>query len=170
MPATYEPIATTSLVSNGTFLFSSIPQTYTDLVVSGNVRGVNGGTVEYLLMKFNGSSTGHSFTQFVGDGASAVSNRNTPGSISPGFFYCGLMAGGTANASLQSTVQMHINNYSNTTSNKTALIQMAGDANGSGSMVNIVGSFASTAAITSIQIQGSNGTVGSLTLYGIKAA
>lgn len=170
MPATYEPIATISLASNSTFLFSSIPQTYTDLVISGNVRGVNGGAVEYLLMKFNGSSTGHSFTQFVGDGATAVSNRNTPGGIAPSFFYCGLMAGGTANASIQSTIQIHINSYSNTASNKTAIIQMAADANGSGQVGNVVGSFTSTAAITSIQLQGSNGTVGSLTLYGIKAA
>jgi hypothetical protein len=170
MPATYEPIASITLSSNGTFLFSSIPQTYTDLIVSGNVRGVNGGTVEYLLMKFNGSATGHTFTQFVGDGASASSNRNTPGGISPSFFYCGLMAGGTANASNQSTVQFQINSYSNTGANKTAIMQIAADANGSGTVGNVVGSFLSTAAITSIQIQGSNGTVGNLTLYGIRAA
>ena len=65
MPKTYEPIATTSLPSGGASItFSSIPQTYTDLVLttSGLAQTGGGGSI---ALKFNNdtlaSSTNYSY-------------------------------------------------------------------------------------------------------------
>jgi hypothetical protein len=57
--ATYQKIASTVLGSSqNTIVFSSIPQTYTDLVIKGNARYVSnsGGVVSNLDMYFNNAS------------------------------------------------------------------------------------------------------------------
>lgn len=169
MPATYEMIATRAF-SAGAINFTSIPQTYTDLVISLQMRGVNAGSVEYLLAQFNGSTTGHSWTYLLGNGSAASAARNSPGGIAPAFFYVGLMPGGTATSGLYSTVTMNIPNYANTSTYKNALWRFGANNGGSSSTNLSTGLFSSTAAITSILLAGSNGSDGSATLYGIKAA
>jgi len=53
MPATYEPIASTKVTGSSTTQidFTSIPATYTDLVISLNI--VNGTSLNALYMRFN---------------------------------------------------------------------------------------------------------------------
>lgn len=163
------PIATRDFAT-GAIDFINIPQTYQDLFVVFQTRGTNAGTDEYLLCQFNGSSTGHSWTTLVGDGSTASSSRNSPGGIGPAYFYCGLMPGGNATAGLYATTTMHLLNYANTSTNKTALWRFGADRNGSGQTSVNVALFASTAGINRIFILGSNGTSGAATLYGIRAA
>jgi len=158
MPATYEPIATTTTTgSAATVTFSSIPSTYTDLVVVMNfsLSGNN-----EVLWQFN-SDTGanYSRTYAEGNGSTASSARGSGSN----YIY-----------SLGRTTQMiqlvNINNYSNTTTYKNTLHRFS-------SAVEIVGMqvglWRSTAAISTIGISLSAGTFtnGSvISLYGVKAA
>jgi len=77
MPATYEPIATTTLGSAAaTITFSTIAATYTDLrltlVFTTSVGGAN------VFFRFNGDTgTNYSYTSLEGSGSAASSSRNT---------------------------------------------------------------------------------------------
>ena len=76
MAITYEPIATTTLgTSASSVTFSTIPGTYTDLVlvVAGTSAATNGNE-----MQFNGDTgNNYSFTLLYGTGSAAVSSRNS---------------------------------------------------------------------------------------------
>jgi hypothetical protein len=160
MPATYEPIATTTIsgTSTNSYTFSSIPSTYTDLVLV-----VNGSTVSAsgVLSRLNGDTgTNYSATFLYGDGTSAASIRNANETfLSTGYFDAG-----------NSNMIVHYMNYKNTTTNKTVLSRNNGPASGTSARVSL---WRNTAAITSITVYGltanfGNGTT--LTLYGIAAA
>lgn len=158
--ATYEAIATTTLGSAQTSItFSSIPATYTDLVlvVGGAINSGYG-----LNLQYN-SDTGanYSNTYFYGDGSSALSGRGTSENVG----YVGYLSTGQGN-----TIA-HIMNYANTTTYKTAL----GRGNQAGVLtVARVMLWRSTAAINSIKLSFdgivtfNSGTTA--TLYGIAAA
>jgi hypothetical protein len=164
MPAgsTYTPIATTTLGSGvSSYTFSSIPQTYTDLVLV-----INGTASSFLsrLMQFNSdtspSGTNYSDTGLNGSGSSASSYR---GVSAPSNGIGGVSAS-------NSTTIVQIQNYSNTTTYKTSLWR----ANTSTDYVQAgVCLWRSTAAISSIVLtisSGNFGTGSTFTLYGIAAA
>ena len=153
MAFTYTPIATTTLGSAAaSYTFSSIPSTYTDLILvvtAGNSAGANySGTIQ-----FNGDTgTNYSYTEVYTSGSSALSYRATNSTLT------------AAPAIIQ------VQNYSNTTTYKTALARA-----GTGTSVEmVVGLWRSTSAINSIKVLSEGATnfiVGStLTLYGISAA
>lgn len=160
MPKTYEPIATQTLGSaTGTVTFSSIPQTYTDLVLV-----VNGKTTAdaNILIQFNSdTSNNYSGTYLYGNGSTATSARQSNiGSIP---------IGGISSASQeQGTNIIHIMNYSNATTYKTTLAR----ANNSTFVQLRTGLWRSTAAISTVSVT-SDGTTfminTTFTLYGIKA-
>jgi hypothetical protein len=154
---TYTPIATTS-ISSGSYTFSSIPSTYTDLVLI--VNGTSTGTNINYGIRFNGdSASNYSSTRFYGDGTSAGSDRlvNYNNSITSNF------------ASTQSSAIYNIMGYSNTTTYKTMIVR-AGSA--SAYVWANTGMWRSTAAINSIEFLTTAGATftGTLTLYGIAAA
>ena len=157
MTATYEKIETQTLASAAASVtFSSIPQTYTDLVIvfSGSATSSN-----TLFYRFNGDSSGiYSDTYIYADG-SAGSGRHTSQT---------LIYGAGVNTS-QCTQIINVMNYTNTTNHKTTLLR--GNANGFGATVAFAGLWRSTSAISSIQIYaGSTFASGStFTIYGIKA-
>jgi hypothetical protein len=166
MPVTYTPIATTTLSSaTANYTFSSVPSTYTDLIlVVGNLTA--SATSQGLNMQFN-SDTGsnYSVTHLSGNGSSAASGRQSNASnIQIGYAVVG------ASTTEPSTIIINIQNYSNTTTNKTAISRtsLAGsevDAN--------VGLWRNTAAINAIKIftgSANMQTGTTLTLYGIQAA
>jgi len=160
MPATYEPIATTNGTgSSGVITFSSIPSTYTDLVVVSSMIGDANAAVR---MRFNGDTTNsnYSYILLYGSGSAAGSTTETATQI-----YLGHANTSTPNASIVS-----LNNYSNTTTYKSVLSR--------GNQVNqfvseVTGLWRNTAAINSVTIAMDSGnfTTGAMfTLYGIKAA
>lgn len=162
MPATYEPIATTTLGSAAsTVTLSSIPSTYTDLVLV--FGGKNGSGVNYEINTQLNSDTGsnYSYTNLRGNGTSAVSFRESS-ITSFRLFY-------TENTMGNAIVSF--NNYSNTTTYKTYLSRSNSP---SYSTDAVVGLWRSTSAISSISmtVAGSGQfQIGStFTLYGIKAA
>ena len=161
MPATYVPIATQVLGSDASSVtFSSIPATYTDLVLVFSARAVSGGPFS-VTARINGDTANYSDTYLTGDGTTATSARTTgesslnPFNISSGAF---------------GTYSFFLMNYSNTTTFKT-LLGRAGSANYRTSA--FVELWRSTAAITTflVSVAGGNFITGStFTLYGIKAA
>ena len=169
MPKTYEPIATQTLTGTvATVTFSSIPQTYTDLILVVQGRSSTGGASDVLNMTFN-SNTGtvYSYVRVMGDGSSASSGRES--SVTSWRINYNLPGGGaTANVFGLDTIQFL--NYSNTNIFKSAIWRSSPAQILSASSVNL---FRSTSAITSIDLFLSiaNFVSGStFTLYGVKAA
>jgi hypothetical protein len=175
MPTTYEPIATTTLGSaQASVTFSSISASYTDLVlVTQAATAHSSATLVYV--EFN-SDTGanYSTTSLYGTGSSAASNRQS----SNNFAWIGFNVGLDTSVG-SSNIITQIQNYSNTTTNKTLLSR----SNRGNSTLDFFGTEAlvslwrSTAAINSITIKNiRSGTTynfasgSTFTLYGIKAA
>ena len=154
--------------TSGSANFGNIPQTYQDLYMVGQLRGISANTIEYFFTTLNAASSGYSYTSLTGDGASATSARNNVGT---GAFYIGTGPSANSTASVFAAYEIWVLNYANTTTNKTILYRFAGDQNGSGQTALGVGLYSSTAAITAINTFGANGTAtGSThTLYGIRA-
>jgi len=161
MPATYEPISTQTLGSaTATVTFSSIPQTYTDIVVvvAGSLSAN-----QYVAIRFNSdTASNYSFTRVAGDGSTAVSARGTSETF-------GRLAIG--NPTNQFNVIGQIQNYSNSTTYKTWLSRSNIPADYVGALAGL---WRSTSAITAIQILTTTAdtfaTGSTFTLYGIKAA
>jgi hypothetical protein len=160
MPAgnTYEAIATQTLGSTTTSVtFSSISGSYTDLILvfSGAV-----GTLDNNNVTFNGDTgSNYSVTRLLGSGSAASSSRGSNLSA----IQCGEIATSESNDIIQ------IQNYSNSTTNKTLIHR----SNNTSQFVKAsVGMWRNTAAITSITItNGGTYQIGStFSLYGIASA
>lgn len=159
--STFSPIATTTLGSAvASYTFSSIPSTYTDLVIvyEGSQTG-NGDT----RIQYNGdTAANYSETVVKGNGSTATSARSTGANWSY-IAYTDQSIGRT-------NIIVQIQNYANTTTYKSCLSRF----NTAGSTVGaIVGMWRSTAAITSVTISTSAfafSTGSTFTLYGISAA
>ena len=174
MPAgrTYTPIGTTTLsTASTTVTFSSIPQTYTDLVLVGNfATNVAGAQTIYY---YNGVTTGtpYSTTEIYGTGSNPVTSYRFT-SQNQIWFTSGVGSGATLG---QTNATIHIMNYANTTTNKTSLHRQNSLSGTYPGTVAGVGLWRSTSAITSVTIKGDTGSTtfspgSTFTLYGIAAA
>ena len=166
MPATYEPIATTTLGSAASSItFSSISSAYTDLrlVLVGTTA-----TSGAIYLQFN-SDTGsnYSSTSLEGRGTTANSQRlsNRTKIELEGYWF--------ANTSTTPFLQtVDVFSYAGST-NKTVLTTASNDQNGSGEVLRTVGLWRSTSAITRIDIVAGTpnlATGTTATLYGILKA
>jgi hypothetical protein len=163
MPATYEIISTQTLGSAAASVtLSSIPQTYTDLVLVAQMQ--NTGSAQRIELQFNADTgSNYSVTRIYGNGTTASTDRfSSVSHIDVAFVstsgFC------IANHSIM--------NYSNTTTYKSLVGRWDSEGN-SGYATALVGLWRSTAAITSMVLtpNGVNFATGSkFTLYGIKAA
>ena len=159
MTATYEKIATTTLGSaTATVTFSSISGAYTDLVLI--ISGSSTSSENSLGMRFN-SDTGsnYSATAIYADGISAASLRQTNTTE----MYVGRIGSSGNSANI-----FQIQNYSNTTTYKTALSRGSSTAY----TMTTVGLWRNTAAVNTILvrfIQGASdfASGSTFTLYGI---
>lgn len=164
---TYTPIARQVLGSSTTVSFTSIPSTYTDLVLVASARASYADTIGIMRIRFNSDSgSNYSMTQIYGNG-STVSSARVSNQTSFGLEY---ISANTAASGVFSPVILQIQNYSNTTTNKTMLSRTNDAAVRS---VAQIGLYRSTSAITRIdldEVLGTNYLAGStFTLYGIKA-
>ena len=165
MPATYEPISTQTVsgTSTASIDFSSIPATYTDLRVIATGTGVTAGSIR---LRFNSDSgTNYSYTEMYGDGTSALSSRATS-TTSITLAAVGL------STTIPHLHMVDIFSYAGST-NKTCLVSLAEDNNGSGYVYRSVGLWRNTSAITTVSVLRTSGFLGNgftATLYGIKAA
>lgn len=165
---TYTPIATTEIGSNSTITFSSIPGTYTDLrlVISGGIAN------DYWDMRWrynDDSNSNYSQSSMYGDGSTATGSKTTNALL----IHSGV---GIRSNSLNAATIVDIMNYSNTSAYKSCLVRHSNA--GFGGASTCIGTWRSTAAITSIYIYAgaSNGGIAHMyagthaTLYGIAAA
>ena len=167
MTATYEKIATNTLGSaTASVTFSSISGAYTDLVLISNVDVTSAGAS--INIRFN-SDTGsnYSYTAIYGNGSTAASAR---GNNSPYSYIAAYVAPNTA---LEMVITTNIQNYSNTTTNKTFISRSnRASASNSPGAEALVGLWRNTSAITSITLAADSGNLDTgctFTLYGIKA-
>lgn len=162
MPSTYEPIATTEISSSvSSYTFSSISNTYTDLILIVSNLDSGGGRTR---LRLNGDTgTNYSRTNLSGNGSSAASYRGS----NENQIDMSVIAG--TSSTNPATLIIQINNYANTTTNKTVLSRYS---LASGATEATVGLWRNTSAISSITYftQGNLLSGTTLTLYGIKAA
>ena len=166
--ATYEKIQTTTLTSDQNNIeFTTIPGTYTDLVIvfTGNST-TTGSTTNGMRCRLN-SDTGSNYSQTTlsGNGSSATSGRASSSTWFEGEI------GRTSNTSPSINI-FQIMNYSNTTTYKTILIRTSIPNDTVQAHVVL---YRSTSAITSVTLSRDFGTNqlksgSTATLYGIASA
>ncbi len=157
--STYEPIATYTVSgsSQRSYTFSSIPSTYTDLVLV--VRGSAGAGANCYIRFNSDTGTNYSFVYASGNGSGTEAGSAT----SQDAAYIGAFYG-------NSMCITNVMNYSNTTTYKT-LYSREGDSSQFTRMY--VNTWRSTAAINSLTFLGNENNLDigtTLTIYGIAAA
>jgi hypothetical protein len=168
MPATYEPIATTTLGSaTASVSFTSISGSYTDLVLIMSAFGSVSGQ-DIRVQVNSDTASNYSLTRLVGY-TTAFSNR-----ASNATYWQITNSVGIGSSSSDPTADViQFMNYSNTTTNKTILVRHNQPQSSLMETAAQVGLWRSTNAITSITFSLSSGNYSSgstFTLYGIKAA
>ena len=165
MPSTYTPIATTTLGSaTASYTFSSIPSTYTDLIlIAGHLNAASAGNA-FKMQVNSDTGTNYSNTYLTGNGSSASSGRNSSADTLRFFDNPNIIG--------PAVVTAHFMNYANTTTYKTVLSRSSAAGYSANAEVNL---WRNTAAINSIKIffatSGNDMQAGTtLTLYGISAA
>ena len=166
---TYTPIATTTLSSAAASVtFSSISNSYTDLVlVASNVTASVSSNNIYI--RFNSDTgTNYSYTILTGNGSITTSARVSNANYN---FFGGYNVG--VDSTFPSIMTASIQNYSNATTNKTSLVRFGINASSTGETQAVVNLWRSTAAINTILIYPFTGNFlpgSTFTLYGIAAA
>ena len=164
---TYVPIARQVLASaTGTVTFSSIPDTYTDLVIVANFTVAT--AAGNLVMTLNGDTTSglYSKTQLEGTGASVFSGKTS------GANNIGLDSNMGDDVTNPSIHILQLMNYANASVFKKILHRQSVFWSANPGTAARVGLWRNTNAITSVTLNNgaANFTVGStFTLYGIKA-
>jgi hypothetical protein len=160
---TYEPIATFTLTSNASSqAFTSIPSTYTDLILVISAKNTTGQNYETFIRFNSDSGSNYSQTFLQNYAGSTQSGRNT--NITE-------IRTGKMNTTSFDVNTININNYSNSTTYKTTISRSNNAEFTAGALAGL---WRNTAAITRIDAiceSGASYTTGStFTLYGIKAA
>lgn len=165
MALTYKAIATTAVTSSSVpnITFSSIPQTYTDLLIKVSARNASSGSNEGIYISFNGDTSSFSTRWLDGTGQVARS-----GSFAR---YAGVEVSSTQTANTFSNDEIYIPNYTSS-NHKMYRSHAASENNATMAFRSLMtGLWTNTAAITSIAltILSQNFTQHSTaTLYGIK--
>jgi hypothetical protein len=174
MATTYEAIATVTVGSGGAanIEFTSIPATFTDLVIllSSRSSRSDASTFDPVYMTFNGNGSNYSARNLYGNGAAAYSD--TQGSTDQ-FYYAAYAPTDTATASTFGNVQIYIPNYAGS-NNKSVNSDSVTENNGTNHIANMAASlWSNTSAITSIKLDPGGGDFkqySTATLYGIKSS
>lgn len=170
MPATYVNIAsqtTTGTVASVTF--SSIPQTYTDLVLRFDGRGNDAAINRFIRISFNGDTGSNYSYRLLGGTGSATNNQNGS-NVSPDT-PIGYITGGGSTANVFGSAEIYIPGYTSTSSRPFSGFT-ATENNATTAYVSVAaGLYRGTSAISSITLapQGVSFVSGSsFYLYGIK--
>ncbi len=171
MAVTYKLIETVTVGSGGAanIEFTSIPQTYTDIMLLTSIRTSRAAVSDYAAVSFNASTSSFSVRLLGGTGSTAFSASYTS---SPDSRIISPVVGNTATASVFSSGSLYIPNYTSS-NNKSYSADGLREDNATGSeMVLGSGLWSNTAAITSIAITSwGSATIlqySSASLYGIK--
>jgi len=180
MAITYSQIGTTVIVGSGgstTISFTSIPSSYTDLVVVTSIRSsvtgsAGAGYQERLNILFNGATTNYSERWMQAEAGTTVNTGtayfNTSGTV--GLAGTAVPSDWTSNTFNNN--QIYIPNYSSASIKTYSIDGVAENNSAYGSLMMATGSWNDTAAISSISLslRSSPNMVqySSASLYGIK--
>lgn len=166
MAVTYKLIETVTVGAGGSasITFSSIPQTYTDLVLVSSLRSTSASNDLAMTLAFNGSTSNFTSRYLYGNvpAGTAVSGSNA--------FYHGNMNGAGSTASVFTSTSLYIPNYTGST-NKSYSVDNTMENNSTTSYPFLVaGLWSVTSAITSVTITNASNFAqySSASLYGIK--
>lgn len=163
MPSTFHKIASSTVGSGGaaTISFTSIPGTYTDLVlkISASIgTGGSGGNGQAMYITLNGSTSNFTGRYLYGSGSAASSGSlaRYVGSINP--------------SGAPNNMEIYFPNYSEST-NKSFSVDNVDEGNFVAADMNLIaGLWSNTATITSISIANATSNFvqySTATLYGI---
>jgi hypothetical protein len=167
MANTYELIASTTLASaQANIDFTSIPSTYTDLVLEFSTRTANVEVATWLKIAFNGSASSFSSRYLVGNG-SAVSSSTLAQ-------YGGDAVSANATSSTFCNVQIYIPNYTGS-ANKSYSVDSVTENNATSAYALLIaGLWSNSAAINQITLTPNTGAnfvqYSTAYLFGIKSS
>jgi len=165
--ATYNLISTITVGSGGaaSIEFTSIPQTYTDLLVLYSLRGGQAQVYTQASLTFNASSTGYYWKMLQGTGSSISNQTVTNGSSIGGFNG----TGSSATANTFGNLQLYIPNYTGSQFKSCSIDDVLETNATTTYMALVAASWNNTSAITTITVTGNANWVqhSSASLYGI---
>lgn len=164
MPTTYELIDQKETTGNvSSVVFSSIPSTYTDLVVKCYYKYQSGGGL-FIAGQYNSDTAGNYGMEylFTTGGSSSADSSSSDSYI----------RFGNGGSTIFSQAELYINNYANTNINKVSISKCAAP---SFYTITYCSTWRNTAAINRLEIFPDPSGIGftsgcTFTLYGIKAA
>jgi hypothetical protein len=176
MATTYTLISSVTVGSGGaaSIDFTSIPATYTDLVLKVSLRNNTTG----LRVRFNSDSgTNYSWRRLSGSGSAAFSDSNTTyGSPYNTFLYFSMQNTTSDTANTFSSGEMYVPNYTSSNQKSASLDSVQENNATSSNMAMQAGLWTGTAAITSVALTPDTGSsplfvqYSSAYLYGISNA
>lgn len=166
---TYTLISSNTLSSTASSVtFSSIPSTYTDLVLRISARSNYGAVGDYFQITYNSTTTGYSDTVLAGNGSAASSYRNSNATVNE----VANFDGASATASTFGNGEIYIPSYT-ASQNKPLSSFAVAETNASAAPMAVNAHlWRNTAAISSITISafGIYQSGSSFYLYGIKSS
>lgn len=172
MANTYVAIATVTVGSGGAanIEFTSIPATYTDLLIKASLRdNRTDSPVTDTVITFNSSSSGYSIRMIYGDGSSAGSATTSGATYIAGLY----QNTNQTTSNTFSSAEIYIPNYTSS-NNKSVSVDATSENNASTAYASLVaGLWGNSSAITSIKLAPMFGSLSyvqysTATLYGIK--
>lgn len=168
MPTTYEAIATVTVGSGGaaSIDFTSIPQTYTDLLIKYSLRDnvTSGGASNNATVSINGSTANGTSIELYGTGSAAASASLSNVKVD-------YHSSANATANTFGSAEIYFPNYTGS-NNKSSSSDGVAETNGSSVLMAMNANlWSQTAAITSIGLSAAGGNFvqhSTATLYGIK--
>jgi hypothetical protein len=162
---TYEPIATYTVTGSSitTYTFSSIPSTYTDIIMVTSIKAATTDTNQW--MRFNSDSgTNYGSTNLYGTGTSALSTRQSDqdkiNSVLSGYA-----------VTTQNVLGIyHLLDYANTTTYKTMLSRFNNSGVVAQSEISTWRSFSAINSITIFTTPDAFAVGSTITLYGLAAS
>ena len=148
--------------------FTSIPQTFTDLVIFLSLRSSNASAAIATRVALNPTNSNHSYRFLYGNppGGNAVSGSAT----GLNSLWCGEMTAATGTTNTFSNTTVYIPNYSGST-NKSVSVDAAQENNSTSAFPFIVaGLYSATTAVSAISCFAQTGNLeagSTISLYGI---
>lgn len=173
MANTYTLISSNTLSSSAASVtFSSIPSTYTDLVIKASARSTRAASTNGFDIVINGATTNYSYTDLYNNAGTAYSSRDT---IAGGntYLYGGSVGAANINANTFNNIEIYIPSYLASQNKPVSIINaMENNATSPYELHAIAGLYSSTTAISSIMIRSGSSysfaSGSSFYLYGIK--
>jgi len=151
--------------------FTSIPSTYTDLVLKLSLRGTDAGNYVNSRITFNGSATGYTSKLVYGLGTGTPSSISN--AVTTAVDYSAYGTGSLATTSTFGSAEIYIPNYAGS-ANKSLSVDQVSENNAVAAIAGLTaGLWSNTAAINQVTITPSVGTLvqySTASLYGIKSS